>query len=261
MQPWLLAAYLPIKKQNSKRMIEINKRATVAEATDIANDVSNAVVGANIDDTYLTGENNTLQTKSQEMTSGIGAEKANKYTADRDGQDVVRDDELTAFIYFLRAYQLWPIEANQAAANRLMRIVDNHGGNFSKESREKESGLYDALLLELAKEAPIADLNQLQLLPLVNDMRAAEAEYKRLDLLVAAENGGKVGFVAPSKLKGAVLAQIDAIVNYLDSMSKAKPETYKVLATNVTTMIEALNQKIRRHENTKPNNPDEGEKQ
>lgn len=235
-------------------MIEINKRATVAETTNIASDVSNGVVNANIDDTYLTSENNTLKTKAQEMTNGIGAEKANKYTADRDEQDEVRDDDLTAFICFLHGYQLWRNKENQAAANRLMRIVDNHGGNFSKESREKESGLYDSLLLELAKEAPMADLNQLQLLPLVNDMRAAEAEYKRLDLLVAAENGGKVGFVAPSKLKNAVLMQIDTVVNYLDTLSKAKPEIYKVLAANVSTMIESLNQKIRRRLTSKPDN-------
>jgi hypothetical protein len=112
-----------------------------------------------------------LKEGADAMSKNIGTDLANKSTKERDEAEELRDNLEVAFIYLLKGFMLWDNKtALKVAAERLMRIVDNHGGNFTKANRETETGLYDALLLDLKKPGPLADLATLNLSDLLTDM-------------------------------------------------------------------------------------------
>lgn len=230
----------------------ILKTATVPETAGVASDIDLAITTANIDDAYLESQRLELKTDADTMTNGIGTDLANKSTMARDNADVLRGNLLTAFIYQLKGYLLWQRPEIQAAANRLMRIIEKHGGNFSKRSREIETGLYDALLIDLKKRELLTDLATLNLSLLVTDMDAAETSYKILTQQVATENSDKANYIAPSSIKREVQAKIDNIAGYLTAMAKAKPNVYGALTGRVAQLIETLNQKVRNRGNSKP---------
>jgi hypothetical protein len=228
---------------------QILKTATVPETAGAASDIDLSITTANIADNYLENQRLGLKQLADTITNGMGADLAFKSTSTRDDADELRDDLDTAFIYVLKGFMLWRRPEIQSAANRLMRIVDTHGGNLSKSSREIETGLYDALLVDLKKDEPMADLTTLNLLDLLTDMDAAETNYKALNQQIATEKTEKANYIAPTSIKRQVQGKIDSILGYLNTMSQVQPEIYGDLAMNIYNIIEVLNQKVRNKSN------------
>lgn len=237
-------------------METLNKKVTNNEAVTYASEVEKAVRHAKTADSYLEGLCLKLQTLIKQMINGIAAERTNALTTTLNDADKRRENLLTAFILFIKAFLAWVEQKETAvAAQRLMRIVKNHGGNFGKESREIESGLYNSLLNELAKAENAADVATLGLTVLVAQMKASQEAFEDAYQQWSTTAESKQAYVAPTKLKKEVLELTDAIVSYLETMQKANAAVFNALALQVDQMTTSLNQKVKQRHATKPTEP------
>ena len=230
----------------------ISKKAANTEAITYSTEMATAVTNAKTGDAHLEGLCSQIRPLAQQMSDNIAIERANALTAVVDDRDEVRDNNLSAYILFLKAYLMWDQDTTRDAAKRQMRIVQNHGGNFGKESREIESGLYNSLLNELAKPENKADVETLKLTELVAQMKTAQQAFEEAYQQWSASAESKQDYVAPWKIKKELLAATDVVVNYLDAMQKANSAVYKSLALQVDQMTVTLNQKIKQRNATKP---------
>jgi predicted RNA-binding protein with PIN domain len=236
-------------------METLNRRVTNSETVTYASEVETAVRNAQTADSYLEGLCSKLLALIKQMINGIAAERTNALTATLNGADELRDDLLTAFILFIKAFLAWKQEETASAAQRLLRIVNNHGGNFGKESREIESGLYNSLLNELAKAENAVDVATLGLTVLVAQMKASQEAFEAAYQQWSATAENKQEYVAPTKIRNQVLVLTDDLVSYLETMQKANAAVFNALALQVDQMTTALNKKVKQRHATKATEP------
>lgn len=236
-------------------METLNRRVTNSETVTYASEIEKAVRNAKTADSYLEGLCSKLLALIKQMINGIAAERTNALTTTLNNADELRDNLLTAFILFIKAFLAWQQEQTVGAAQRLMRIVNNHSGNFGKESREIESGLYNSLLNELAKAENAADVATLGLSVLVSQMKASQEAFEAAYQQWSTTAESKQAYVAPTKLKKEMLVLTDAVVSYLETMQKANAAVFNALALQVDQMTTSLNQKVKQRHATKPTEP------
>lgn len=225
-------------------MNEISSRSTVGETADVANNVCSAIEKSAISDTFLTNESALLKQHAGTMIKGIGTNKGKDLTDALYEADDLRDNLLSALIHLLKGFELWDKEPIAAAATLIMKIVDNHGGNFSRLSSEKESATYDSMLKKFDEPEAVAAFATMGITALVTDMKSAEASFKELYQQSAEIESGKTT-VAPSSIKRNTLGKLNDIIRYLDSMSRANATVYGALAANVAELVDNVNAKVR----------------
>jgi hypothetical protein len=178
------------------------------------------------------------------MITGIGTVKGKELTPELEAADDLRDSRLGALIHLLKGFILWNSEPCATAANLLMKIVNAHGGNFSRLSNEKESANYDSLLGEFEKPEAVAAFATLGLPTLFVDMKSAEAGFKAVYQQSAEIESGKT-VIAPSSIKRDTQSKLNEVIDYIGTMSRANNTVYGALAANVAELVDTLNSKIR----------------
>jgi hypothetical protein len=232
-------------------MDHILSTATIGETTETADNVCTAIEKAAIADNYLAGECSLLKQKASDMRKGIGTAKGKELTPELETADDLRDSLLSALIHLLRGFILWNSKPCLEAASLLMKIVDNHGGNFSRMNAERESANYDSLLDEFAKPEALEAFATLRLTTLAADMKSAETNFKALYQQSAEIESGK-NIVSPSSIKRDTQTTLNNITDYLTTMNRANSAVYGVLAANVATLVNSVNSKVKVRAATKP---------
>jgi len=233
--------------------------ASIGETADVATNVSSAISKATIEDDYLTTKNTSLKAKADLMVKGLGTIRGKELTEKLETADTLRDDLLSALIFFLKGFLRWNKSETVTAADLLMKIVKAHGSNFSRLSNEKESAAYDSLAGELEKEDSVNAITALGLTSLVAEMKEAETNFKSLYLESAEIEAGKTDIIAPTSIKRETQLILNEIIGYLDIMNKANPSVYGTLAANVAELIDTVNKKIRIRKTTSNESTETGE--
>ena len=237
-------------------MEKILTAATIGETAEAADNVSTAIEKAGISDNYLSLENTQLKQKAAEMRKGLGLPKGKELTAALEDADTLRDSRLSALLYLLKGFILWDSKPCTDAANVLMKIADNHGGNFSRINIERESANYDSLLEDFEKPEAVAAFATLGLQTLFVDMKSAESNFKALYQQSAEIESGKTTIVAPSSIKRETQQTLNNLLDYLSTMSRSNSTVYAPLAANVDMLIYNVNSKVRARVASKNENTD-----
>lgn len=222
----------------------IQTNASVGETTETGNNVCSAVEKAKIEDAYLNAECGALKQDVAVMIKGTGTAKGKELSEALDTADGVRDRFLSALIHLLKGFILLEEDPISPAAGLLMKIVDDHGGNFSRLPLEKESATYDSLLEKFEAPEAVAAFATLGLATLPGRMKTAETNFKQLYQQSAEIESGKTT-VSPSSVKRSAQRKLNGIVDYLNAMSRSNPAVYGALAANVAELIDTVNNKVK----------------
>ncbi len=162
------------------------------------------------------------------------------------------DNLLTSLNYFLKAFQQWNKAETIEAADAIAKVVETHGSGMARMSYEKESDSLDAMLEKLAEPAIASYIETLNLTTLIDELKAAQGNFKTLYQQSAETESLKGDIVSPSALKLFAFDKLNSIVNYLNVMNRANPGIYGTVAGTVAELVNSLNGKIRnRYSNTK----------
>jgi hypothetical protein len=224
---------------------ELIRMATVAETANAADNVANEIIEANLADDYLMAEAQQLKADADMMSEGMGYNRKKDLTNDIFDTDVKRDNYLSAFKFFLKAYSAWNKPPSSAAAALLTNTLAAYGKDVKILSYEKETATVDSILLKLEEAPMLAALTTLNLLELKQDLSDAQASFKALYKQSAAAESAKADLIAPSNVKRDVQNRLNTLTSYLNAMSLAKKEVYGTLAATIAELINMLNGKIR----------------
>lgn len=224
---------------------ELLTMASVAETANAADNVANEVIEAQLADDYLNNEAQLLKADAARMSEGMGSKRKKDHTANLLETDAQRDNCLSAFYYFLKAYSSWNKPLSATAASLLSNTLAPYGNKISRLSYEKETATVDSMLLKLEEPQLLAALTTLNLLELKQDLSEAQASFKALYKQSAAAESAKADLIAPSNVKRDVQNRLNTITSYLNAMSLAKKEVYGTLAATIAELINMLNGKIR----------------
>ena len=220
-------------------------KASVAEAADIANNVSSAIDLAALTDDFLTRGNQKLKSLAAGMVAGIGAERGKELKDEIDDADLTRDNRLVTLTMFLKAHVNWGRETTGKAASQLLNIIRSHGKNITRRGLEKESAALDSILGELAKEENAAAVTTLNLTELVGDLSDAQATFKSLYQQSAELESAKTQEEAPSSIRKETIDQMNTLINYLNMRYADDSSVYGPLTIKIAEMVSSINEKIR----------------
>ena len=224
-------------------------RATVAEVCDLALNTAQTVSNASIEDTYLAGLSEKLNSKGEQMQTSIAAKRSKEKTQELANLDDKRDNLFAALKLFLRGYLNWDNNGNLIHAQKLYDVVKKHGLGINTESYEAQSALLESLLSEYKKPEMQASIAHLTLTELVGEIESAQKAFGSLFLESASIEGNKEEVRAASTIKKDVKQNFKAIADYLNAMQQARPDVYAGLAASIAELVNSLNNKIKQRNN------------
>lgn len=229
-------------------MIVINhlhSKATVAETADIAKSISTATADAAVDDAYLNGANQTLDSKVTTMVAGFGVGRGKDLRNELFDADLFRDDLLSAIILILKGYLKWNKAGKVEAAGTLLDAINNHGKGIIHLTIENESAKLDSILNIFDEPEKVAAIEMVNLSELCADLKAAQASLKAIYQQSAQIESEKSEILSPSAVKNDTQNQLNKVIDYLNAMVDVDGAKYGALASKIAQFIDDLNMKIK----------------
>ena len=224
-------------------------KATVAESSGLATNISVAINNHAVDDSHLEKQSGELESKSDEMKNSIATDKSKAYTQKLFDGDNLRDSLISALKLFIRANIKWKRENLSAKAEKIYKLIRLHGLAMTDEGYEEESTLLESLLIEMAKPENAEALSELGLTGLVEALGAAQDNFSSLYSESASLEAGKETTVSATVLKRELFKTMKITIDYLNVMQIANLEKYGAVSAEVAELTKTLNQKIRNRNN------------
>ncbi len=219
--------------------------ATHAEITNLAGNVSSVLTKAALSDDYLNNENQGLQSLEAQMQSGMNKTRGKELTGQMETADTRRDQLFKALVLILRALLLWNKPLVGVAAQKLYQLLQVHGAtSLTRLSYEKQSARMDAIKQAMQAPEYIQALTDTELTDLWNDLVEAQDNFAALYLESASLEVIKDGIKSPTSLRPLLVEKLNAMIDYLNVMSRVDNATYGALQAEVNELVNELNEKI-----------------
>ncbi|WP_321516446.1 DUF6261 family protein [Marinifilum fragile] len=222
--------------------------------TNIRNNDASALVRVIIDafaqndwstDTYLTALITKVSDYSVSLTEALKRLIAYSQLAEKDR---VRDLKIRSLFKLVEGYTHIPVAEVKEAALVVYKVLENYGMGIQDENNDAETAEIRSMLKDLSKSDIVAAIAKLQgVAEIITALTAAEDDFESIKLQQAEGEGAKQDLATASKLKKLAVKEInDNLVGYMNTMAKAKPDTYKATAQTIAHLIDESNELIKR---------------
>lgn len=220
-------------------------RGLVAESSDLAVKVSQAIANATLTDDYLNNLSASVGNKGQQMQQSMARDRSNENTQELQAADGLRDSLFIALKYFIRGFLSWNKATTAAHAHMLWNIIEKHGVTLDREPYQEQSALMGSLLNDFSQAAAVEAIKTLQLNEVVAELRGAGESFDQLFVAAAEAEGNREEVMAASNIKKVVMGELSDLADYLNTMAKANAATYGAVANTMAELVNTFNQKVR----------------
>jgi|GEM_PF-1663542 len=196
-------------------------------------------------DTYLS---TVLATVSEYDTSLTEALKRLQVFSQMAEKDRARDMTIRSLFKLVEGYTHIPVAEVKEAAVVVYNVLNHYGLNIRNDDYAGESAEIRSVLNDLGKTDIAAAITKLQgVADLVAVLTTTQKDFETVALQQAEGEGAKQDLATASKIKKAAIKELnDNLVGYMNTMAKAKPDTYKATAQTISELIDSNNEKVKR---------------
>ncbi|WP_282126798.1 DUF6261 family protein [Marinifilum flexuosum] len=196
-------------------------------------------------DTYLS---TVLATVSEYDTSLTESLKRLQVFSQMAEKDRARDMTILSLFKLVEGYTHIPVAEVKEAAVVVYNVLNHYGLNIRNDDYAGESAEIRSVLNDLGKTDIAAAITKLQgVSDLVTVLTTTQKDFETVALQQAEGEGAKQDLATASKIKKAAIKELnDNLVGYMNTMAKAKPDTYKATAQTISELIDSNNEKVKR---------------
>ena len=196
-------------------------------------------------DTYLTP---VIEKISGLNTSLIEALNRLKVYSQMSERDHVRDMIVRSLFQLVEGYTYIPLADVREAALLVENVLQQYGLDMQHEDYAEESANIESLLNDLGKSDIAAAISKMQGVgEIVTLLTTAQKDFEAVALQQAEGERVKKDLVSASNLKKEAIKEInDNLLDYMETMAKVKPDTYKSTAQIIAELIDNNNELVKR---------------
>ncbi|MGE4288698.1 MAG: DUF6261 family protein [Salinivirgaceae bacterium] len=218
--------------------------ATIAELTDLSNQVRQAIVKAALADDYLSAETQAIETTVSQMMSGMNKPRSKALTQQLEQADGSRDRLFKALVFLLRGLIFWENDPRSEAAEKLYDVIKVHGTALTRMSYEKQNAHMDALKQAMQAPEMVQAFADAGLTELWDETMAAHDNFTSMYRESASLEAAKGAIASATSLRGTLYEQLKRLMEYLSVMSRVNAAVYGALQAEVSELAHTLNTKI-----------------
>ncbi|WP_282014331.1 DUF6261 family protein [Marinifilum flexuosum] len=196
-------------------------------------------------DTYLSTVLATVSEYDTSLTESLKRLQVFSQMAEKDHE---RDIAILSLFKLVEGYTHIPVAEVKEAAVVVYNVLNHYGLNIRNDDYAGESAEIRSVLNDLGKTDIAAAITKLQgVSDLVTVLTTTQKDFETVALQQAEGEGAKQDLASASKIKKAAIKELnDNLVGYMNTMAKAKPDTYKATAQTISELIDSNNEKVKR---------------
>lgn len=216
-----------------------------SELNSHSTDVVTMVQDANIEDPALTKFKEKLSAVNNNLTLALNQEKKSKFTGILETLDDKRDNNFRCLKGHAEADTFNEDGIISAAADRIVRILENHGLRLYALSYEKESSALHSLFIDLDTDVMQADLATLGLTDKYIALKNAQTTFSAAYLERSADASTKDTIIPAYLSRRSVKKSLKTVTDYINLMVNSGDASFVPLAKAIDDLTKIINQKIR----------------